>query len=349
MERLSSRLLSLRSGRLVREARSAISRRSDTSLTSQLVAWRHGFYAEHARLYDFDSFGFDDYVSDYHRATKLAKANDYTYLLDNKVLFSLYLQEIHTPTPVVYGTSDGRAHVSFSDTLRSSGLLGLLREKSKLVVKARDGSSGNRFFVLEHDGRRATINGADTDDVEDCLDEGRMLVTEFVHQHAYSRRIYPETTNTVRVLTLIDRDSGEPFVAGAVHRFGTARSRPVDNWAKGGLSAEIDPATGVLGPGVVNPAATAAQSAPLVWHDQHPETGEPLTGVVVPHWQRVLDEVLRTASLLPGSRYVGWDVVVTEEGPSIIEGNNRSGVNLFQVHRPLLVDARSRSFFRSHR
>lgn len=48
------------------------------------------------------------------------------------------------------------------------------------------------------------------------------------------------------------------------------------------------------------------------------------------------------------SAYVGWDIIVTDDGYKIIEGNNYSDVNLLQIHRPLLADPRVRRFYLYH-
>ena len=90
----------------------------------------------------------------------------------------------------------------------------------------------------------------------------RYLITEFVVQAPYAASIYPHTTNMVRILTLWDLAVGRPFLAAAVHRFGTARSAPVDNWhgGWGGLSARIDLDSGVLGPGRRSPTRAAASA-----------------------------------------------------------------------------------------
>ncbi len=43
---------------------------------------------------------------------------------------------------------------------------------------------------------------------------------------------------------------------------------------------------------------------------------------------------------------VGWDVVVTESGSCLIEGNTTLvGARALQIHRPLLEDVRVRRFF----
>jgi hypothetical protein len=41
-------------------------------------------------------------------------------------------------------------------------------------------------------------------------------------------------------------------------------------------------------------------------------------------------------------------VVVARDGPVLIEGNNKSDVNLIQAHRPLLANARVRAFYERH-
>ena len=71
----------------------------------------------------------------------------------------------------------------------------------------------------------------------------------FVRQATRNELLHPATTNTVRVLTMVDPDDGSAFVARAVQRIGVRASVPVDNWTQGGLSAMVDPASGRLGRG----------------------------------------------------------------------------------------------------
>ena len=170
-----------------------------------------------------------------------------------------------------------------------------------------------------------------------------MLACVYINQASYAQNIFPETTNTLRILTLIDPDSNQAFLAAAVHRFGTCRSGAVDNWAAGGLSAHVNPLTGQLGRGFVyqmgNPPLSCAT---------HPDTGSTIEGVIVPGWEALSKRLLSVANKWSFIPYIGWDIVVTEGGFQVLEGNNSTSVDLFQVHEPLLSNPRIKRFYHYH-
>ena len=70
---------------------------------------------------------------------------------------------------------------------------------------------------------------------------------------------------------------------------------------------------------------------------QHPETGESLLGFRIPLWDEVVAECLRAAPAFPGFLVQGWDVVVTEDGPLLLELNMVGCADLHQIadHRGL--------------
>ena len=198
--------------------------------------------------------------------------------------------------------------------------------------------------ILDHDGGGGVRrNGRPTDWSQlsgflDTLDD--CVITPYVQQAAYAQAISP-TPNTIRMLVMNDDDG--PFVAAAVHRFGTASSGPVDNWSQGGMSAAVDLATGVLG------RAASPREGGIVWLDDHPDSGSRISGTAVTGWSAVRDGILdlaRRTSFLP---YVGWDVMATDDGFQVIEGNKFSDVQVLQVHRPLLTHRRVRDFYRHQR
>ena len=195
-------------GRLVREARSGLANSGTVPLKRQLQLWRHGFYSQNAHFYDFDTHGFDGYVSDFQRATGLERINDpiQRTLLNDKLVAFLYLRAVGAPTPTVYGYCNGDHLVVFDDA-PAQDIEGLLKATGRLVAKPRGGSGGSRFSLLEQDGDTALVNGRAHADLRECL-RGRVVVSEFIEQHRYAREIHPHTTNTMRLLVLRDSDTG---------------------------------------------------------------------------------------------------------------------------------------------
>jgi Sugar-transfer associated ATP-grasp len=132
-------------------------------------------------------------------------------------------------------------------------------------------------------------------------------------QHAFLDAIAPYTTNTIRVVTFLDADN-EVHVHFSIVRVGRKGSM-ADNWDRGGISIAVDPASGVLGRGVLKPKYRAQRV------ESHPDTGVCFVGLQMPFWNEVLDLCSRAARLTPNLRSVGWDIAVTPDGPVIIEGN----------------------------
>jgi hypothetical protein len=133
--------------------------------------------------------------------------------------------------------------------------------------------------------------------------------------------------STMRLVTVRRPDGTiEPLLA--VYRLSTG-TMPIDSFRLGGVTAPIDLASGRLG------AAMSRRSlAPL---ERHPDTGNPIAGAVVPHWERVIELVLRAHASFPGLPTAGWDVPVLADGPVLNEGNSCWCVELVQMphRRPL--------------
>ena len=190
----------------------------------------------------------------------------------------------------------------------------------------------------EHYDRGALV--ARVDELENYL------VCEHVEQGPYAAALYPETPNTIRVLTMYDDEAEEAFIAAAIQRMGSDLSGSMDNFSQGGLSAEIDVETGELGPGAQLPY----ESDRLEWHTHHPETGTRIQGTEVPAWETIRERVLELASSHPMLPYVGWDLVLTDDEGSfkVIEANDHPGLKAMQINGPLLADERVRRFYERH-
>ena len=322
-------------------------------LAKRWRAWRSGFGARSYIVYDLDAHMPALYLSDVAVHFRIDRVNGtFNAIIGNKLAFARVMTLHGFRCPAVHALLD-RGTVHYLDGARSpsSAREWLAREQAagrRLVLKPVDSGQGQGIVFLDAAPAGFSLNGirASLDDVEALVVPlRRYLITEFAEQAAYAAAIYPHTTNTVRVLTLWDLEAGRPFMAAAAHRFGTARSAPVDNWhgGWGGLSARIDIDSGVLGPG-----ATLSDAGRLCWHDRHPESGSPIAGVRVTGWTDVVATILGAAARLPEAPAIGWDLVVTDEGVCFLEGNSPPGPFVWQVHGPLLADPRVRRFYEAH-
>jgi len=143
--------------------------------------------------------------------------------------------------------------------------------------------------------------------------EGFDLVETFADQHSALQALSPSGVNTVRVFTMLDAE-GNHHILGC--RLRISVDSHVDNLAAGNLAAPIDRATGrVSGPGVYSDITRPPEAV-------HPVTGHLIEGFQVPFWEQTLDLVRAAAIHRTENRSIGWDVVITPEGPGLIEGNH---------------------------
>lgn len=84
------------------------------------------------------------------------------------------------------------------------------------------------------------------------------------------------------------------------------------------------------------------------WYDSHPQTCARIEGVTIPGLSQGLDAILAAMRCFPEATCVGWDLLMTDGGYSILEANAPQGIEVCQVHTPLLSDPRTARFFRSH-
>ncbi len=147
------------------------------------------------------------------------------------------------------------------------------------------------------------------------------VLEERIRQHSVLNEINPSCVNTVRIVTILDRDRNTQFV-GAALRCGAAGSI-VDNMHFGGIAYPIDLKTGrISGPGRDNETERS--------HDTHPSSGTYMIGLQLPHWDVLLREVGEAAKLSKNMIYLGWDIAVTEDGVDFIEANFGHGVDVIQ-------------------
>ncbi len=318
----------------------------NVSLRTKLRMWLNGFVSEAWPCHSFDRNDLGEYVNDVVRLKKACRFNGYyAIMLLDKLYFTKMLGGFGENLPSIFGLlRGGRFHLFDSpQTAPAGAVLDLCGREGALVIKPIVGTRGEGVHIFRREADAWMLNGRAVASSELSMRLSGLedyLVTEFVRQHEYARRIYASSTNTIRILTLWDEEDPSPFAAAAVHRFGTIDSSPMDNWTLGGLSAKVDLETGRLGKAVSYPKGGKVRS-----FEKHPETCSRIEQIQVPHWEAIRTGIIEMARALPFAPYIGWDIVVTAEGFKVIEGNNTPGINLMQIHEPLLRNPRVRKFY----
>lgn len=259
----------------------------------------------------------------------------------SKWVFYRLLESFGLPAPRTLGLFDPVYGVTWDAQRPMRTVPEVLRELDErrpagLVLKPVGGGQGSQLLILNSidysTGRAVTRAGGETN-LEDALvgldptgltGFSGYIVQEPLAAHEFFDRLAPWTTNTIRIQTVLGSD-GTVAVQAAVVRLGR-RGRMGDNWHQGGLSVGIDSSTGTMGRGVVRPEYGG------VWYTSHPDSNVPFTGVTVPFWDEAVDVCRRAARLYPGLRSLGWDIVITPDGPVVLEANAWWGIQSLQVH-----------------
>ena len=110
-------------------------------------------------------------------------------------------------------------------------------------------------------------------------------------------------------------------------RLPTRMSGGKANLHQGAIGAGIDIASG--------------KTLTAVWKDnivsEHPDTGNPVSGVKIPNWETLL-KIAARCNALTGLGYIGVDLVLDKaKGPLILEMNARPGLNIQIANRAGLL------------
>lgn len=151
------------------------------------------------------------------------------------------------------------------------------------------------------------------------------IVEEYLKQDESIAEFYPDSVNTIRVITAY-KDGKAKVIMAAIR---TGMSGATDNWSQGGISASIDPESGVI----------ESDGADFCGkrYVEHPASNKKFRGFRIPHWDAVVQCCCNAAEMCPDTPFVGWDVAILQDGRvALIEGNLDFGVK--SVQAPCAID-----------
>ncbi|MFO7675751.1 MAG: sugar-transfer associated ATP-grasp domain-containing protein [bacterium] len=151
------------------------------------------------------------------------------------------------------------------------------------------------------------------------------LLQEFVRPDPAMNPGGGTALNTVRIATLLD-PGGEARLDFAMLRLARPGA-PSDNLHQGGTVAGID-----LETGAIRAPAWGYETPDGPW--LAPRSADPAAlfrAGRLPRWDELAALARACALALPGARSVGWDIVLADTGPVVIEGNDNWDMVIAQV------------------
>jgi len=239
-------------------------------------------------------------------------------LVDDKILTKELARKAGAAVPDLYGVIEIQQQVR--------RLPALLEQHKDFVIKPARGSQGDGIMVVTGRSRNRyrTADGSlfDTEDlcfhVSNILSgiyslggqTDRALIEYRVNFDPVFETITYRGVPDVRIIVFL----GVPVMA--MVRLPTRISGGKANLHQGAIGAGVDMTTG--------------ETLSAVWRTEvvteHPDTGNQVSGVVIPNWETLLELAARSYELT-GLGYQGIDIVLDrDKGPLILELNARPGL-----------------------
>ena len=152
------------------------------------------------------------------------------------------------------------------------------------------------------------------------LKQENMFVEVVIIQHEAMANLARNSVNTIRVMTC--GIGGKSHILYAALRVGNGVNC-ADNFHQNGMGVAIDMDSGKL---IGN-----AIDKDLHEFTHHPVSGVLFDGYQIPYWDKIKQICLEAALVNQDVNVIGWDVALTECGPTFIEGNRGPGFDLVQM------------------
>ena len=193
-------------------------------------------------------------------------------------------------------------------------LKAFLDKNEEFMVKPYDGLGGMGVY------KEYKKNIKDINEFYNYLKNNNLFIEEYVKQNEDINKLCKESVNTIRIMTF--SYNGKSEIVYAAMRIGNGINN-VDNFHQGGMGCKIDLEKGIL--------IGDAIDKDLNHYEVHPKSKVKFDGFVLPNWEKAKKLVLDASLVNNNIHMVGWDVALTDEGATLIEGNRRPGFDLIQV------------------
>lgn len=265
--------------------------------------WAYKISYQEYFLFGFDKLnakGKRAYIGDRERVEITNRiVSDYTLtLFSNKFeTYKVFRPYFHRDVVLIQGEKDRELFDDFVSKHRD------------LIIKPVDQSLGKGIYTAYLGSEEDSEKLFNTLSLEESV-----IIEERIHQCKTMSMLHPHSVNTVRILTVINRD-GTPSLVDSFLKIGRA-GKCVDNGGQGGILAAVD-----IEYGIVTSIGVTENLEEFIFH---PDTGAAIVGFSLPEWDQAKMLAKELALVVPEQRLVGWDLAHTEDGWVMVEGNSCS-------------------------
>lgn len=255
-----------------------------------------------------------------NQALVFSRTGNYNYivLLRDKYTFASYLASTIGKQYVVDSLAlIDRDRVFYPASGEWQDVATLLQDGSELVYKVVDGECADGVMLVTVHGDQVTADGNTYthQGFMESIKGKRILVQNVVKQHSHIQAFGTKSVNTIRIVTIMGK-SGEVGVFAAFLRLSASADSFVDNRAVGGLGIGVNLEDGTL------KKYGLPHDAFGVKMEVHPLSNIRFEGYQLPYWQETVALVKKAHKQFYQIQSIGWDVVLTEDGPVLLEGND---------------------------
>jgi alpha-L-glutamate ligase-like protein len=246
-------------------------------------------------------------------------------LVDDKILTKKLAESHQIPAPPLYTVIEQHGGVA--------GLKESLEGNRQFVVKPARGSGGSGILLIADMTEKGYVTQSGqvivpqdlAYHISDILSgiyslsglEDKALIEALIHPDPTFEAVTFQGVPDVRIIVY----RGVPVMA--MVRLPTRASDGKANLHRGAIGAGVDLTKGVT--------MTAVSRSEVI--SQHPDTGNPVSGIQIPYWGKMLWMAARSCEMT-GLGYVGVDLVIDRDrGPLLLELNARPGLAIQLANR----------------